>query len=178
MWCFLLTLLCFVLNDKEASEVLAEACEYNGGAEGIEVKGGRLVMFCEDAMAGTETIHQGWVFPVTRPSGAPAEETVTEIYLRLGDGYRPTDLAFTPNGDLLVLERMHRGKATGMRIEVLPKRFLDKAFSSKGEAREVFVPARVAEVMQSPTSEIDNMEGLALGEPAGATALDCFLFFC
>ena len=158
-----------------ASVALGAHCAYNGGAEGIEVltpgvgspRLASMVFFCEDAMADHPNIFQGWVVPVAS-DGETAQ--AKPIFMELGEGYRPTDLAVLEGGDLLVLQRMHKGHdATGMRIGLVPSdlirwalRTSSPAYSASHEGESVLVPAQVLEVIKSPTTLIDNMEGLSV----------------
>ncbi|KPF71076.1 hypothetical protein IP69_07010 [Bosea sp. AAP35] len=78
------------------------------------------------------------------------------------DGFDITDLAFLPNGDMLLLERWYRTlRGVGMRIRRVPAASL-----------------RVGALLDGPTliqadlgQEIDNMEGLAVHQEGSKTVL-------
>ncbi len=68
-----------------------------------------------------------------------------------GSGTNPTDCAFMPNGDLLVLERGVALLAFQMRLMRVPAADVKPGAHLKGE-----------QLLQSSGSDIDNMEGLAV----------------
>lgn len=97
---------------------------------------------------------EGW----TGPDGSVTGYLVTggigqPLYLKQRDGFSPTDIAFLPNGDLLVLERdFNPPLDISMRL-----RLIDRTQVSPGTIMdgEVLLTAGLAQ-------NIDNMEGLAI----------------
>jgi hypothetical protein len=80
----------------------------------------------------------------------------------LKDGYEVTDLAFLPDGDMLVLERWYRPwRGVGARVRRVPARSLRPGAVLEGA---LLVDLDLAH-------EIDNMEGLAIHREAGRTIL-------
>lgn len=78
-----------------------------------------------------------------------------------GDGTSPTDCAFMPNGDLLVLERGVAFLAFNMRLVRVPAADVKPGAHLKGEV-----------LLQSSGTDIDNMEGLAVHTaPDGSTRI-------
>ncbi len=78
------------------------------------------------------------------------------------DGFDITDLAFLPNGDLLLLERWYRTlRGVGMRIRRVPGASLKAGALLDGP---VLIQADLGQ-------EIDNMEGLAVHQDGGKTVL-------
>jgi hypothetical protein len=81
---------------------------------------------------------------------------------RLQDGYEVTDLAFLPQGDMLVLERWYRPwRGLGMRLRRVPAAMLLPGALVEG--------ALLADL--DLAHEIDNMEGLAVHQEQGRTIL-------
>ena len=79
---------------------------------------------------------------------------------RLRDGYEVTDLAFLPDGDMLVLERWYRPwRGVGARLRRVPARSLKPDAVLEGA---LLLDLDLAH-------EIDNMEGLAIHREAGRT---------
>ncbi|MGL4728337.1 MAG: esterase-like activity of phytase family protein [Bosea sp. (in: a-proteobacteria)] len=113
----------------------------------------------------------GAVVVIAERSGAEAEPTQGAILTgpRAGlfqitrpGGFDITDLAFLPDGDMLVLERWYRPfRGVGMRIRRIDAKALVPGAMLDGE---VLIEADLAE-------EIDNMEGLALHQQGGKTIL-------
>lgn len=82
-------------------------------------------------------------------------------YLRR-DRYDVTDLAFLPDGDMLVLERWYRAwRGVGMRVRRVPGPSIQPGAMLDGP---VLIEADLGQ-------EIDNMEGLAVHREAGKTIL-------
>lgn len=78
------------------------------------------------------------------------------------DGFDITDLAFLPNGDLLLLERWYRTlRGVGMRIRRVPAASLKAGALLDGPT---LIQADLGQ-------EIDNMEGLAVHQENGRTVL-------
>uniref|UniRef100_A0A7S2WY10 Phytase-like domain-containing protein n=2 Tax=Chloropicon primus TaxID=1764295 RepID=A0A7S2WY10_9CHLO len=148
-----------------ASEILSKHCNYNGGPEAIETYEDHLIMFCEDAIDGYDTSFQGWLVPLQPAPGAREKSELgysRRLFMKITDGFRPTDFAMLDSGDLLILERMHDGHRTGFRLEVIPRKYL----AATGEEALV-VPARAAEAWQSPSNPVDNMECLSVDQLEG-----------
>lgn len=127
----------------------------NGGIEAIAVAppaspvAGSLVMFSERGCTSGPVAMGNGALPVwlTGPKGTRRLRLVKD-----GD-FRPTDAAFLPGGDLLLLERRYNGGFDiGMRIRRLPR----DAFAGTAPLDgPVLIEADFA-------FEIDNMEGLAV----------------
>jgi hypothetical protein len=82
------------------------------------------------------------------------------VSYRLTDGYEVTDLAFLPDGDMLVLERWYRPwRGVGARLRRVPARSLMPGAVLEGK---LLLDLDLAH-------EIDNMEGLAIHREAGRT---------
>ena len=78
------------------------------------------------------------------------------------DGFDITDLAFLPDGDLVVLERWYRTlRGVGMRIRRIPAASLKAGALLDGPT---LIQADLGQ-------EIDNMEGLAVHREEGRTVL-------
>jgi hypothetical protein len=78
-----------------------------------------------------------------------------------GDGTNPTDCAFMPNGDLLVLERGIALLAFQMRLVRIPAAEVKAGAHMKGEV-----------LLQTAGGDIDNMEALAVHQaPDGSTRI-------
>ena len=131
----------------------------NGGIEAIAVAppaspvAGTLVMFAERGCTEGPVAMGARALPVwlVAPSGTRRLRLVKD-----GD-FRPTDAAFLPGGDLLLLERRYNGGFDiGMRIRRLPR----DAFAGTAPLDgPVLIEADFA-------YEIDNMEGLAVSRDA------------
>jgi len=131
----------------------------NGGIEAIAVAppespvAGALVMFSERGCTSGPVAMGTGALPVwlASPSGTRRLRLVKD-----GD-FRPTDAAFLPGGDLLLLERRYNGGFDiGMRIRRIPR----DAFAGTAPLDgPVLIEADFA-------YEIDNMEGLAVSRDA------------
>lgn len=104
----------------------------------------------------------GAIVAIAERSGGEADPTLGFIiggprpgsfrYLRR-DGYDVTDLAFLPDGDMLVLERWYRAwRGVGARLRRVPGRTIEPGATVEGE---LLLDADLAQ-------EIDNMEALAV----------------
>ena len=148
-----------------ASELLKGYCEYNGGAEAIEVlppNSNSLVMFCEDPISDAENIFLGWVVPLHGKGFLKQKQ----LRLKLTDQFKPTDLAVLKNGDLIILERMHNDTDTSFRLEMVPFNHIH-AMSHE----EAIVPACIAQGWKHPDNLVDNMEGLSVDYIDGDQAI-------
>lgn len=95
----------------------------------------------------------GWILGGKRPGQLR--------YLRRNQ-FDVTDLAFLPNGDMLVLERWYRAwRGVGMRVRRVPGASIEPGALLDGP---VLIEADLGH-------EIDNMEGLAIHEEGGVTVL-------
>lgn len=131
----------------------------NGGIEAIAVAppsspvAGTLVMFAERGCTSGPVAMGAGALPVwlAGPSGTRRMTLVKD-----GD-FRPTDAAFLPGGDLLLLERRYNGGFDiGMRI----RRIGRDAFAGRA-------PLDGPVLMEADFAyEIDNMEGLAVSRDA------------
>jgi hypothetical protein len=113
----------------------------------------------------------GAVIVVAERSGAETEPTLGAILTGPRSGlfqvtrpgaYDITDMAFLPDGDLLLLERWFRPfRGVAMRMRRVPGRMVAPGAMLDGP---VLIEADLAQ-------EIDNMEGLAIHQEAGRTLL-------
>ncbi len=112
----------------------------------------------------------GAIVAISERSGADDEPTLGVILGRQPglfqvirhDGYDITDLAFLPDGDLLLLERWYRPlRGVGMRIRRVPGLSLKAGALLDGP---VLIEADLGQ-------EIDNMEGLSVHHDQGKTVL-------
>ncbi len=80
--------------------------------------------------------------------------------------YRPTDFATLDNGDLVLLERRHKGNETSFRLEIVHASLLEEDLGGGAQNQtrpaKVIVPALVAESFASATNAVDNMEGVSV----------------
>lgn len=108
---------------------------------------GSTFLLTEDSVEDNK--HRGWLL---------GKEDAGEISLKVQPGFNPTDCAFLPNGDLLILER-----GTGFLTFTMQIRRIN--------AVEVF-PGAVLEgeiILSGSGSDIDNMEALAVRQHADGT---------
>lgn len=109
-------------------------------------RAGALVAFAENPLRG-ETVHRGWIWL----AGSPRGFTVPDV-----GGYGITDAASLPDGGVLLLERRFRW-LEGLRVRV--RRLAADGIKPEGAAKgEILFEANHA------TSEIDNLEALAVSE--------------
>lgn len=84
-----------------------------------------------------------------------------ELGYRSGDGTDPTDCAFLPNGDLLVLERGIALFTFHMRLKLVPAAEVKAGAHMEGRL-----------LLESSGGDIDNMEGVAVhAAPDGSTRI-------
>ncbi|PZO01810.1 MAG: twin-arginine translocation pathway signal [Hyphomicrobiales bacterium] len=112
----------------------------------------------------------GAIVAISERSGADDEPTLGVILGRQPglfqvarhDGYDITDLAFLPDGDMLLLERWYRTlRGVGMRIRRVPAASLKAGALLDGPAL----------IQADFGQEIDNMEGLAVHQEGAKTIL-------
>ncbi len=93
--------------------------------------------------------HRGWLL---------GKEDAGEISLKVLSGFNPTDCAFLPDGDLLILER-----GTGFFIFTMQIRRIKAADIFRGAVLEGNI------ILNGSGSDIDNMEALAVRQHADGT---------
>ncbi len=131
---------------------------FNGGLEGIAVLADGTLLGVTERYANADGSLKGWFM------GAGAARAVAYMP---ADGFRPTDLAAMPNGDVLLVERRFSLVGLRARLVRLPHRRLQQARRRAG--------ARIhgeSLALLRPPLPVDNFEGLALRtDRAGRTLL-------
>jgi hypothetical protein len=130
-----------------------EPAPVNGGLEAMtRLADGRLLVLTE-SFENAQGDYKGWI---VAPSGFDAITYVPQ------DGFRPTDLATLPGGDLVLLERRYR-PALGVAVRL---RRIAGA-SIRPQAR---LHGRELLHLESPLA-VDNFEGLAVRAAPNSEAL-------
>ncbi len=131
----------------------------NGGLEAITVlPDGRLVLLCEEYRDPRGDL-RGWIV-------TPDKKRAEPFSLIPSDGFRPTDLATLPNGDVLLLERAFSIlRGIRGRLRYIP------AEAFKTGAR--LAPKEILRLDSHLV--VDNFEGLAVQRHAGSGRLLIYL---
>lgn len=127
----------------------------NAGIEALTMlSDGRLLAVTENLITANGH-NEGWLFD-------PDHGKVEPIEYVTSDGFRPTDFAVLPNGDVLSVER-HYSLMTG-----------PSARLSRIARQDIYPGARlqgkILDVLKKPM-EIDNMEGIAIRQDDDGTVL-------
>ena len=137
----------------------AQRLAATGGIQGlVMLDPGTLLAQSEDARDKMYDL-QGWLIPAAKT----AEGKHGVLFLKASGGFKPTDMAALPGGDVFVLERSFSlAEGASMQIRRIPRKAIEPLAVLDGE-----VIARL-DVRYS----IDNMEGLAVRKaPSGETLL-------